>query len=339
MIVITGGGTGGHLAIARALASELAKRGEKLIFIGSQNGQDRQWFEHLGLFYKTLFLPTSAVVNKGFAGKILALFKILKLSFWLRKTLLKNGVRAVISVGGYSAAPASFAALLCHIPLFIHEQNAVAGRLNQLLRPFATGFFSSYAPPFYSYPVGEKFFKLARDRSELKMILFLGGSQGAKAINSLALALAPKLKERGIAIMHQCGSGNFNELSLKYKELKVQAELFEFSPDMPSLMASADMAISRAGASTLWELVANRLPSIFIPYPYAAANHQHLNAAALAQKGLAKICPQKSEAALAKDVLAAIDSIDIKEISLKLKECISPNGSTKIVGEILKRIK
>jgi len=120
----------------------------------------------------------------------------------IKKILQANKIQAVISVGGFSAAAASLASFTVGAPLFIHEQNAVAGRLNALLRPYAKLFISSYesADLVRGYPVDEKFFDLARVRYKVKTVIFLGGSQGATAINNLALHVAKKLRSRGINI-------------------------------------------------------------------------------------------------------------------------------------------
>lgn len=338
MICIAGGGTGGHLAIARALANELRKREIECIFIGSSNGQDKMWFEKSLLFSHKYFLPSSGVVNKKGIKKLFSLLNILKLAFLCLKIFKEHKIKAVISVGGYSSAPASFAAILARKYFFIHEQNAVIGRLNSLLLRFATGFFSSYHKGFlaksWDYPVKDDFFAAARKREKLENILFLGGSQGAKAINELALELAPKLKEKNIKITHQCGKNDFESVKAKYDELGIPADVFDFSDKMPEIMNKADLAISRAGASTLWELCANALPAIFVPYPHAASNHQYFNADFLAKQDLAKIIIQ-SEISSQK-VLDMIENMDISSISQSLKDKIKSGASKEIIDEILK---
>ena len=175
MIAITGGGTGGHLAIAKAFANELNSRGIKAIFIGSSSGQDKMWFENSDIFEATYFLNSSGVVNKRGFGRLKSLINILNLAFKCKKIFKFHKVSSVISVGGYSAAPAAFGAIICGKKLYIHEQNAVIGRLNLILKPFAREFFSSYFEPKFDYPVDEKFFKISRIRKNLNTILFLGG--------------------------------------------------------------------------------------------------------------------------------------------------------------------
>ncbi len=196
-IVMTGGGTGGHLTIIKAVKEVL--KDDTLIYIGSTKGQDKQWFEGDKDFAQTYFLETRGVVNQGFIGKITSLFKIVTSAWEMRKILKKHQASVVFSVGGFSSAPTAIASKLSGIPLVIHEQNATLGALNTLLKPVADIFISSYleASPIKAYPIKQIFFDNARVRTVLKTIVFLGGSQGAKAINTLALALAPTLKKEG----------------------------------------------------------------------------------------------------------------------------------------------
>ena len=287
-LCITGGGTGGHLMIAQALVEVAVNNGHEAIFIGSTHGQDRKYFENHSAFSHVYFLETTGVVNqKGFA-KLKALFKIFKAFLKSRTLLKKHNIQATYSVGGFSAAPASFATLSRFIPLFIHEQNAVAGRLNKLLKPYAKNFISAYDAnsPIQGYPVKEIFHTSARVRKELKTIIFLGGSHGAKAINDLALNVALQLQEMGIKIIHQAGEADFERVQEAYDALGVSVALYAFTKELPSLINQADLAISRAGASTLWELTANGTPALYIPYPYAAGDHQFYNAAFIVKNEL-----------------------------------------------------
>lgn len=337
MIAITGGGTGGHLAIARALGRELNLRGMKAIFIGSSSGQDRMWFENSDIFEKSYFLSSSGVVNKRGFGKIKSLVNILNLAFKCRQIFQTHNIKMVISVGGYSAAPAAFGAIIWGKRLYIHEQNAVIGRLNLILKPLAKGFFSSYFEPKFSYPVDERFFKIARVRKDFRIILFLGGSQGANFINTLALNLAPNLAKNGIKIIHQCGQKEYETVVQKYQELGINAEVFAFNKEIERYMSRADFCISRAGASTIWELCATGLPTLFIPFPYAANNHQFYNAKFLCDQGAGMILNQ-NELNL-ESVKEMIYSANLEEISQKLLNLIDKNGSKIIINEILKNCK
>jgi UDP-N-acetylglucosamine--N-acetylmuramyl-(pentapeptide) pyrophosphoryl-undecaprenol N-acetylglucosamine transferase len=310
---VTGGGTGGHLAIAKALLDAIVSEGDEAIFIGSTTGQDRMWFEKGSAFAQTHFLETTGVVNRRGPAKLAALLRVARAALRARRILRAFRPDAVISVGGFSAAPASFAAISLGIPFFIHEQNAVTGRLNRMLRRFARLFFSSYDPrsPVKAYPVNRVLFETARVRTAIETVIFLGGSQGARAVNDFALTVAPVLRERGIRIIHQCGERDFERVKAAYAALGIDAELYGFTKELPALLVRSDLAVSRAGASTLWELAANGLPALYIPYPHAAGDHQYYNARFLSDRALswtvreADLNPEVLETILGRGVEAA----------------------------------
>ena len=324
MIAITGGGTGGHLVIAKAIKEELNKRGIKPIFIGSTYGQDKKWFEFDDGWEEKYFFNTSGVVNKKGLNKINSLFNIFKYTLKAKKILKKYNIKKVFSVGGYSAAPASFAGI---DRLYIHEQNAHIGKLNKLLKPFAKRFFSTY---FNNdpYPVRDEFFEYARIRKEIKTIIFLGGSQGAKAINDFAFEVA-KLNKYNI--IHQTGKLDYNRCKKFYEENNLNVDFFDFDDNLIEKINKADFAISRAGASTLFELVSNQLPTLFIPYPYAAGNHQYYNAKWLVDKNLAFLSQNPDIS-----ILDKITNIDI--ISKNLANINSRDGAKRIVDELILNI-
>ena len=336
--VITGGGTGGHLAIAAALQEVLVERGHEAVFIGSTSGQDRMWFEEHSGFAHAYFLPTTGVVNRKGWQKVTALWKVFAAFLRARKLLKQHKSSAVISVGGFSAAPASLAALSRGVPLFIHEQNARVGRLNALLRPFAKAFFSSYEAesPVRAYPVAEVLFKKARVRKKIETVIFLGGSQGAAYINDLALSAAPILKARNIAIIHQCGERDFERVERAYETLGIEVNLVAFTRELPELLTQSDLAVTRAGASTLWELCANGLPALYIPYPYAAGDHQFYNARFIVQQELGW-CERQGEEV--EPLLTGILDEDMQSRSRGLMTLTERDGAAQIVKMIENKIR
>ena len=338
-VVITGGGTGGHLKVADAFIEEFYNRGTSVVFIGSSNGQDKAWFEHDRRLKKAIFLDTKGVVNKNFLGKITSLLNIFSKTMYCLNFYSRNDVRTVVSVGGFSAAAATFASILKFgCKLYIHEQNSKMGKLNEITQRFATEVFSSFDENSLvkDYPVAKEFFETARVRDKIKTIAFFGGSQGAICINDFALKVAPKLNEMGIKIIHQTGKNDFERVKKEYEKLNIKADVFDFSKDISSKMSSADFAVSRAGASTLWELCANSLPTFFIPYKHAAGDHQYYNAKALFDKGL---CFLKREDELnEEDFFKAINS-DIHKISIELISSINPNAISLILNIILENNK
>jgi len=338
-VVITGGGTGGHLKVADAFIEEFHNRGVNVIFIGSSNGQDKDWFENDKRLKKAYFLDTRGVVNKNFAGKISSLLNILSKTNYCLKLFSQYNVKTVISVGGYSAAAATFAGIAkIGCKLYLHEQNSRMGKLNEITSKFATEVFSSFDENslIKDYPVSKEFFENARIRENLKTVAFFGGSQGAVAINDFALKVAPRLNEMGIKIIHQTGKKDFQRVQDEYLRLNIDADVFDFTKDIPSKMQKADFAVSRAGASTLWEMCANSLPALFVPYKYAASDHQYYNAKDLADKDMAFLCREDD---LNEDMFFEAINSDINSISKKLIKSINPNAVSLIINVIAEKNK
>ncbi len=332
-LCITGGGTGGHLMIAEALVEAAVADGHEVIFIGSTHGQDRKYFETNSSFSNVYFLNTTGVVNQKGLRKLKALFKVFLAFFKSINILKKHKIVATYSVGGFSAAPASFASISKFIPLFIHEQNAVTGRLNSLLKPFAKSFISAYddSCSIKGYPVKDTFFTKQRVRSELKTIIFLGGSHGAKAINDLALSVCENLTSKNIKIIHQAGENDFDRVKNEYEKLGVEVELYSFTKELDTLIAKSDLAISRAGASTLWELTANGCPALYIPYPYAAGDHQFYNAKFIVDKNMGW-CERETQDLKTK--LLSILEEDLKDRSEALINYSSKDVAKKMISDI-----
>lgn len=338
-VVVTGGGTGGHLKVADAFIEELHSRGIVVIFIGSKNGQDKAWFDRDRRLKKAIFLDTAGVVNKNFLGKISSLANIIGKSNECLNIFSKYNVKTVISVGGFSAAAATFAAIFkVGCKLYIHEQNSVMGKLNKTTARYATEVFSSFDPAslIKDYPVSNEFFENARVRTKIETIAFFGGSQGAVFINDYALKVAPRLNDMGIKIIHQTGKGDFERVKKAYDKLGLDVDVFDFTSDISKKMSQADFAVSRAGASTLWELCANSLPTLFIPYPYAASDHQYYNAKYIEKKGMCFICREKN---LKEDTLFEAINTDIYKISKNLISSINPNAVSLIINVISQKNK
>ena len=333
-LCVTGGGTGGHLMIAEALVEAATRRGHNSVFIGSTKGQDRKYFEKESLFSDVYFLETIGVVNQKGLKKFQALFKIFKAFLTSRRLLKQHNVDAVYSVGGFSAAPASLAALSLKIPLFIHEQNAVTGRLNSLLKNYAVSFISAYdrASVIQGYPVKNIFYERAHLRNNLKTIIFLGGSHGARAINDLALEVAKEFANKGIKIIHQAGEADYKRVEKAYVELGISVELYGFTKELPKLIEKADMAVSRSGASTLWELTANGCPAFYVPYPYAAGDHQYYNAKFIVDHEMGWCAREGTD--LKSTLLRALENPDLEAKSKKLLAYRSHDVTKQMIEDV-----
>ena len=340
-IVVTGGGTGGHLSIAKAIIDDLNQRNINTIFIGSNKGADKDWFYNYDKLFKKYFLNTRGVVNQHKLGKIVSLFRILMASFYCIGIFKKHKVTKVISVGGFSASPASIASIITRTHLYIHEQNSIMGKLNKLSSPFAKEVFSSYENNTIKidYPINNELFNSRRIRTKLNTIIFLGGSQGSIAINKLALELAPILNSMKIKIIHQAGNKHADKMIKHYKDLNIDVDCFGFTHSLLQKLTKADVAVCRSGAGTVWELCALAIPAIYIPYPHAAQNHQYHNAYSIAKLGYGTILKEYGTILKEKEIntkrIINLFKEDLKYKSEGLKKLINPNGLTKMINIIL----
>jgi UDP-N-acetylglucosamine--N-acetylmuramyl-(pentapeptide) pyrophosphoryl-undecaprenol N-acetylglucosamine transferase len=169
----------------------------------------------------------------------------------------------------------------------------------------------------------------------LQTIIFLGGSHGAKAINDLALSVAQNLKLKNINIIHQSGENDYERVKNEYEKLGIEVELYAFTKELYKLISKADLAISRAGASTLWELTASGLVSLFIPYPYAAGDHQYHNARFIVENNLGW-CERESEN-LKKKLLNILDA-DLEVKSKSLLHYSHKDVAKKMIQNVIKDI-
>jgi len=334
MIILTGGGTGGHLNIVRALGEEL-KKDNKLIYVGSMYGQDMKWFKDSDIFEKKYFMHIKGFANKPILSKISFLIMLLYSMMKLVFVFYRYKIDKVVGVGGYSSAPSCFLAILLRKKLFIHEQNYEDGGLNKLLSNYSNEYFNTFKTN-HSYPVSKDFFDKSRLRENINTILFLGGSLGANAINEFAIKIADKLNQKNISIIHQCGISDYEKVKFFYESNNIKARVYSFSNDISTLMNEADFCISRAGASTLFELVANGLPTLFIPYPFASYNHQYKNALHFHKDNLC-LLKKEDEIKNINDISIILDT-DIKTMSKSLLEKSKSDGA-KTISNIISNYK
>lgn len=311
--VVTGGGTGGHIYPALAIARGLKDRfGAEVVYIGGTRGMESEIVPREGFEFRAIPL---AGIKRGFSSSnLLAGLKaaagIITAFRYLR------GIRpaAVIGTGGYVCGPVVLTAALMGIPTLIHEQNALPGVTNRILSRFAgcvaatfeesrIFFASGVVVKTTGLPVRKEILLMNRDQSREKMgiprdgllVLSFGGSQGSRSINSAILPVLSFYSGRpGIQFLHVTGPANYDQFVAEaHKSMKIPENgnitVVSYMHDMPTALAAADLAICRAGAATLAELAAVGLPSILVPYPYAAENHQEHNARALERKGAAVV--------------------------------------------------
>ncbi len=314
-VVLAGGGTGGHIFPALALAEAIRKRepGVRVHFVGTEGGLEARHVRAAG--HSLDQVPSRPVLGGGPVAALRAIVAVLRGIVHARRVLRRLDAELVIGVGGYASVPTVAAALLSRIPTAVLEPNARAGRANRLLGRFVRAVFVQFEEALSYFPRGRAHllgFPVrtmprgnARSGEDGVRLLVLGGSQGARSINRAMTAALDQLSERdGFQITHQTGEADLEEVRAAYAQADLRAELAAFFDDLPERLAQADLDIARAGAATVAELCMAGAPSILVPYPYAADDHQMANARDLERAGACLVIPDGELERLASDVHA-----------------------------------
>ena len=318
-IVLTAGGTGGHMFPALALAQSLVEQGRQVTLVTDQRGA-KYVKQPQGVVVKVL--DFSKLGKAGIAGKLLGmpqlLARFLETWLWIRK----EKPDTVVGFGGYPAFPLLLSAVLSRRSISLHEQNGVMGRVNRMFIPWATHVGISFPGTtrikakyqhkvrLTGLPVRDSIKQAAQTayalpkKGERFRILVLGGSQGSGILSEIVPAALAKLSgelQQQLHVVQQCRKDDMTATKKAYKALKVTSKLAEFIQDIGPELAKAHLVITRAGASTTAELLAVGRPAIFIPYPLAMDDHQTANAKYAQSTGLGWLLPQ---ATLTPEVLA-----------------------------------
>ncbi len=308
-ILIAGGGTGGHLFPAIAIAEAFMARDPEnhVSFVTAGTSFDRSVLPKIGFDHE--FIRAEGLKGRGFQRQFMALMKSPAWLYNAIRILSRRKPDLVLGVGAYSAGPMVLGAWLMRTPIALHEQNRLPGVTNRLLAPLADRIYVSYKETAASLGAKKSLFtgnpvrrlilaagrvngmRLERGRFT---VLIIGGSQGARPVNdavSAALELLPA-RER-FFFVHQTGPHDEDDVKAAYSRTGVSGEVKAFFHDMGRRYLGADLIICRAGATTAAEVTAVGKPAIFIPFPFAADDHQTLNARSLATIGAAELIHQK----------------------------------------------
>jgi UDP-N-acetylglucosamine--N-acetylmuramyl-(pentapeptide) pyrophosphoryl-undecaprenol N-acetylglucosamine transferase len=295
---MAGGGTGGHVIPAIAVARELRARGHQVRFIGTQRGIESKLVPAADFPIEWIVIGG---LNRVGLLKTLESLAELPLSVWQASRMLdRSKAAAVFSMGGYVAGPVLLAALWKRIPVVVMEPNAIPGFTHRKLARFVARALVSFPETSKWFrnsevtglPVRDQFFESpSRTRGEVVTILFTGGSQGSRTLNNAAVASWPIWagKYPKIRLIHQTGTNAYAGISEDFKATKLDGEVQPFISDMPSVFEQADIVVSRAGMGAVSELAAAGKPSILIPLPTASDQHQLKNAQAMEQAGAARL--------------------------------------------------
>lgn len=310
-IVISAGGTGGHIFPAQSLAAELARRGRKIVLMTDPRGQN---YTQAFPTAEIATVPSATFAGRGFFGKGAALVTLARGCMRAYGLLGKIAPGCVVGFGGYPSLPGLVAASQRRLPTLIHEQNAILGRVNRFLAPRVTAIAATFpgmeqVPPASAgkvmvtgNPVRDTVLALtdlayAGPRAgEPFRVLIFGGSQGARVFSQMlpqAVAAMPEGLRSRLRIEQQCRPEDIDAVRAEYARQGVQAELATFFNDMGARLTRAHLVICRAGASTVTELLALGRPALLVPYPFAMDDHQSANARVLSQQGAAIALAEK----------------------------------------------
>jgi len=304
-LIITGGGTGGHVYPGLAVARELKKRdGEhSLLFVGAKRGLETKLVPKEGIEFEAL--NVTGLKGKGVIGTLVSLFSLITALAQSLAIIRRSRPDVIVGVGGYASGPMGLAAIMAGKPLAIAEQNAQPGLTNSWLGKFAKKIFLSMPESIHCFPEGagevtgnpvmQEFFSAKRSAGiGLMNILVIGGSQGALPLNGAMAQAAPLLDPiaGSISITHQTGETDLEMMRTIYKNSRFPWVAERYFHDMPQRIADSDLVISRAGAGAVSEICAVGRAAIYIPFPHAADDHQTKNAMSVVKTGGAVLVPE-----------------------------------------------
>jgi UDP-N-acetylglucosamine--N-acetylmuramyl-(pentapeptide) pyrophosphoryl-undecaprenol N-acetylglucosamine transferase len=312
-MLIAGGGTGGHIFPGLALAEEVKTRHPRndVLFVGTPRGLETRIVPGNG--FPLELIDVGPLKRQGAVGTLRGMGRVPRALWQSRRILRRFDPDVVVGGGGYASGPVVMAAWMMRIPTAVQEQNALPGLTNRILGRFARACFIAFDearagfPPARTYLLGNPIRRAFLDNylhskepsGQRLSILVTGGSQGAHVLNlrvaealeQLAPVLGPKLR-----VVHQTGEKDLPEIARRYQALGgsgVDAQATAFIDDMAKAYAQADLLLCRAGATTIAELTVCKKPAILVPFPYAADDHQTVNARSMVRNGAAILLPER----------------------------------------------
>ncbi len=350
-ILIVGGGTAGHLTPGMALYDEAKNLGHNVRFIISQKDTGIVSADQ----YDYDILKLSSPIN--FKRKIIFMIQFVFAFFLSVHYILKYKADFLIGMGGYVSLPPLIAAIIMRKKIYLCEQNSIPGKVNKLLRKDAKAIYTTFSKTLEYFPnavvsgnpVRSSFFSVDRAESRKKlglskndkMLMVMGGSQGAKKVNEVVFEALDIIFQTmpDLKVCWLCGKLWYENCTaeIESKSYKENIRIIAFSNQMPFLLSASDFVISRAGSSSISEIIALNLPSLLIPFPYAAENHQYYNAKELADVGAAKLL---EESELTAEILSNMiiehtsDDSKLQTIKEKMKTLNMDSATSKILDDI-----
>ncbi len=355
-VIIAGGGTGGHIFPAIAVAEQIMStdKNNEVLFIGTKRGMEGKLIPQKG--FNIDFIRSYPILGKSVMFKLKGIFFTLVGIYESMKIFGRFKPEVVVGVGGYVSGPVVLAAFIKRIPRVICEQNSVPGMTNRVLSYFANkvfvtfeksmSFFDEQKTVLAGNPIQKKFNledlqrKKKTGNDEFK-ILILGGSQGAAKLNEvLPSALAEVMKKNNsgkkLTVVHQTGQRQYESVLDAYSKETMSAGVYKFIDNMEQYYMNADLVIARSGAGVLAEICSVGIASILVPFPYATHNHQYHNAKVLEDNGAALLIEEKdlNEQKLGLAVGELLNHNKLSAMAQKARELGRPEASKLVVENI-----
>jgi UDP-N-acetylglucosamine--N-acetylmuramyl-(pentapeptide) pyrophosphoryl-undecaprenol N-acetylglucosamine transferase len=339
-VILAGGGTGGHVIPALAIARELqSQHAAECCFIGTSRGIETRLVPAAG--FPLELIQVGALNQVSLATRAKTMFGLPLAVFSSLRIVRKFRPDVMIGVGGYASGPAMLAAALSRVPTVAFEPNVVPGFANRMVAPFVSAaavHFEETKKYFRNcsvtgVPVRAEFFAIPqRTLAAPPTLLVFGGSQGARAINQAMTGAMEELCTRipGIKLLHQTGERDYDTAVAAYEKLGMPVEVSKFMDDMPAMFARADLIVSRAGASTVAESAAAGKASVFVPFPRAADDHQRRNAEAMQHAGASIMLEERdlTSARLAEIVADLLSNpVKLKSMSVAARGMAHPDAT------------
>jgi UDP-N-acetylglucosamine--N-acetylmuramyl-(pentapeptide) pyrophosphoryl-undecaprenol N-acetylglucosamine transferase len=295
--VLTGGGTGGHVFPALAVGRVLRDRGHRLLFIGTREGMEAKIVPDAG--FEIEFVRSGGLNRVGIRQQTQTLLALPVGIATAGRLLAKFKPQAVFSMGGYVAGPVMLSSLVSRIPLVVMEPNAIPGfanrnvarRVYRALLGFESTkrWFPESRCEVTGLPVRPEFFGLTPKTGGPFTLLITGGSRGARKLNQAMRAAWPFFRQSPVRIVHQTGANEYEAIARDFASAGVNGEVVPFISNMADAFSRADLVLGRAGAGGVNEIAAAGMPSILVPFPFAADDHQRRNAEALVEANAARM--------------------------------------------------
>jgi UDP-N-acetylglucosamine--N-acetylmuramyl-(pentapeptide) pyrophosphoryl-undecaprenol N-acetylglucosamine transferase len=345
-LLIAGGGTGGHVFPALAVAKEWLRRGEgsEVVIVGTERGLEARLVPEAGLPFETI----RAAGLKGIGGaKLVHNAALLPLALWDSAAILRrHRFAAAFGVGGYASGPMMLMAVTHRIPSVIFEPNTEAGFTNRVLAGMATRAAVAWEETAQRWgakavltgcPVRQEFFRVpAREHRPPFHLLITGGSRGALPINRAVVDSLDRLAARKnqLFIVHQTGERDYNAVRVAYARRECNAEVSPFIQNMADRFAEADLILCRSGAITVAEVAAAGRAAIFIPFAAATDSHQLRNSRAMERAGAARVIPQNelTPERLTNEIFSLLDQPQrVSEMERRARALSRPHATEAIV--------